>query len=447
MKTPPRFVEGERAILGGLLLDEDAVSSVVAQMEPDDFSFEAHRITFRAIRWLFERNSPVDLVTLTDALNRAKRFEQVGGSEFLTGLLDSVAGTANIQHYVEVVKDKALVRRLIAASREITERGYADPENARQYLDESEQMIFAIGEGQVSAGFRQIRGLIVDAIETVETLYDRKENVTGVPSGFKDLDLLTAGFQPTDLVIVAGRPSMGKTSFALNVALNAAIEDNVPTGIFSLEMSKEQLTLRLLCARAHVNLKNLRTGFVSQDDLGRIVQAAGAFDTAPLFIDDSPALTCLEMRARARRLAREHDLGLIVVDYLQLMRGVSGDSREQEIAEISRSLKALAKELNVPVIALSQLNRKVEDRVDKRPHLADLRESGAIEQDADVILFIYRDEVYNRSPENPKRGEAEIIIGKQRNGPIGDVKLAFRAEWSSFLPLTRREDEESIGAL
>lgn len=414
---------------------------MVAQLTPDDFSFEAHRITYRAIQWLFDQNRPVDFVTLTDALTRAKRLEQVGGVEFLTGLTDSVASVANIQHYVDVVKDKSLVRRLISASSEITERGYSDPENARQYLDESEQMIFAIGEGQVSDGFKPIRGLIVDAIGTVETLYDRKENVTGVPSGFKDLDLLTAGFQPTDLIIVAGRPSMGKTSFALNVALDAAVENTIATGIFSLEMSKEQLTLRLLCARARVNLRNLRTGWVSQDDLGRIVQAAGAFDSAPLFIDDSPAMSHLEMRARARRLKREHDLGLIVVDYLQLMRGSSGDNREQEIAEISRSLKALAKELNVPVIALSQLNRKVEDRTDKRPHLADLRESGAIEQDADLILFIYRDEVYNKSPENPKKGEADIIIGKQRNGPIGDVTLAFRSEWSSFLPLTRREDQ------
>lgn len=447
MKTPPRFIEGERAILGGLLLDEDAATSVVAQLEPSDFAFEAHRITYHAIRWLLDQNRPVDLVTLTDALTRAAKLEMVGGVEFLADLLDATPTAANIQHYVDIVKDKALIRRLIAASSEITARGYTDPENARTFLDEAEQMIFAIGETQISAGLQRVNRLVLDALGTVETLYDRKANITGVPSGFRELDALTAGFQPTDLVIVAGRPSMGKTSFALNVSLYAALECRVPTAIFSLEMSKEQLVLRLLCARAHVNLKNVRTGWLSQNDIGRIVQAAGAFDSAPLYIDDSAALNSLEIRARARRLKREQDLGLVIIDYLQLMRGNSGDNREQEIADISRSLKALAKELHVPVMALSQLNRKVEDRTDKRPHLADLRESGAIEQDADVIIFIYRDEVYNKSQENPKRGEAEIILGKQRNGPLGTATLAFKNEWSSFLPLARRDESDYVGAL
>ncbi len=450
MKTPPRFIEGERAILGGLLLDEDALSSVVAQLEPADFYREPHRITYQAIRGLFEQNQPVDWVTLTEALKRTGKLEAVGGPDFLTGLVDAVPSAANIQHYVEMVKEKALVRRLIVAAGEITERGYADPEDPRAFLDEAEQMIFAIGESQVSQGFRRSKDLIADALSTIEMLYDRKEAITGVPSGFKELDQLTAGFQNSDLIIIAGRPSMGKTSFALNVALYAGLECGIPTGISSLEMSEEQLTLRLLCARARVNLKNLRTGWLTDADMGRLVQACGGIADAPIYIDDTPAVNTLEIRARARRMKREQGLGMLIVDYLQLMRGTSsgsGDNREKEIAEISRSLKALAKELKIPVIALSQLNRKVEDRVDKRPHLADLRESGAIEQDADVIIFIYRDEVYNKSPDNPKKGEAEIIIGKQRNGPIGMVPVAFQAEWSSFLPLARRQEEESAAAM
>jgi replicative DNA helicase len=279
-------------------------------------------------------------------------------------------------------------------------------------------------------------------IKTVETLYLRKEHVTGVPSGFKDLDEMTAGFQPSDLTIIAGRPSMGKTSLALNVAMYAAMEASIPTAIFSLEMSKEQIALRILCSKARVNLKSLRTGYLSWDrEWPRLAAAAGIISEAPLFVDDTPAITTLEIRAKARRLKKERDLGLIIVDYLQLMRGPSrSDSREQEISEISRSLKALAKELNVPVIALSQLNRKVEDRPNKRPQLADLRESGAIEQDADVILFIYRDEVYNKSEDNPKKGEAEIIVGKQRNGPIGLAKAHFNAAYSTFLPLAPMEE-------
>lgn len=419
-------------------MDEDALHAVIPQLRPADFSAEAHRFIYAAMLDLFQNHQPVDWATLTAELKRNGRLEAAGGVPFLTDLADAVPTTANIQHYVRMVQDKATLRRLLAASSEIAERCYSDPQDVTGLLDEAEQAVFAIGESRVSAGFRRIQDLLPAAWQTVETLYERKEGITGVPSGFADLDSLTAGFQTSDLIIIAGRPSMGKTSLGLDVALHAA-RSGTPAGVFSLEMSNEQLVLRMLCSMAHVNLKSVRTGFLSGADWSRLTTAIGALDDVPLFLDDTPAINTLEIRARARRLKREANLGLIVVDYLQLMRG-HGESREQEIAEISRSLKALAKELDVPVIALSQLNRRCEERTDKRPQLADLRESGAIEQDADVILFIYRDEVYNKSPDNPKRGEAEVIVGKQRNGPIGMVRLAFAQEWSTFLPLSRRDD-------
>jgi len=301
--------------------------------------------------------------------------------------------------------------------------------------------MFRIGKSRIKSGFIHIQDLMKTSFETIENLYERKENVTGVPSGFKDLDSLTAGFQPSDLIIVAGRPSMGKTSFALNIAMTAAIDEGITTAVFSLEMSKEQLGLRILCSKAKVNLRNLRTGYLTEQDWGRLTLAVGGISDAPLYIDDTPAINSLEIRAKARRLKKEKNLGLVVVDYLQLMKSPSKvDSREKEISEISRSLKALAKEISVPVIALSQLNRKVEERPNKRPQLADLRESGAIEQDADVIIFIYRDEVYNKSEDNPKRGEAEIIVGKQRNGPIGMITTHFDSQYSTFRPYTARDD-------
>jgi replicative DNA helicase len=441
LRVPPQFVEGERAILGGLLIDNDALPKVVSILSADDFYREPHRHVFNAVIRLFNHNEPIDWITLTAALKEAGQLETVGGPEFLTDLVDAVPSAANILHYTEMVKEKAVLRQLISGATEISTRCYEEHANLDEFLDEAEQIIFKIGETRIQSGFSAAKDLMLDAIKTVEVLYDKKEAITGVPSGFRDLDQLTAGFQNSDLVIIAGRPSMGKTSFALNVGMNAAIEGGTPTGIFSLEMSKEQLALRMLCSRAKVNLKSLRTGFLTPDDWGRLVLSAGNISDAPLYIDDSPAITTLEIRAKARRLKKERGLGLIVVDYLQLMRSAQrSDSREKEISEISRSLKALAKEIHVPVIALSQLNRKVEDRPNKRPQLADLRESGAIEQDADVIIFIYRDEVYNKSEDNPKKGEAEIIIGKQRNGPIGMVTAMFDSQYSTFRPYTSREE-------
>jgi replicative DNA helicase len=441
LRIPPHFAEGERAIIGGLLIDNDALPKVLSILLEEDFYREAHRLIFAAVTELFNRGEPVDWVTLTSQLQKAGYLDRVGGPAYLTELIDAVASAANIVHYATVVKEKALLRRLISASTEIVTKCYEVESGIDEFLDEAEQLIFQVGESRVQSGFVHIKDLMTSGIKTVETLYEKKEHVTGVPSGFKDLDQLTAGFQPSDLIVVAGRPSMGKTSLALNIATYAAIEGRTPTAIFSLEMSKEQIALRILCSKARVNLKNLRTGHLSRDEWPRLTGAAGLISEAPLFVDDTPAINTLELRAKARRLKKEKGLGLVVVDYLQLMRGATrSDSREKEISEISRSLKALAKELSAPVVALSQLNRKVEERPNKRPQLADLRESGAIEQDADVIIFIYRDEVYNKSEDNPKRGEAEIIVGKQRNGPIGMVKSHFNATYSSFLPYSPMEE-------
>jgi replicative DNA helicase len=441
LKIPPQFPEGERAILGGLLLDNDALPKVVAVLQPEDFYREPHRAMYRAILHLFNRSEPVDWITITAALKEAEALENVGGAAFLTELVDAVPSAANILHYANEVKKKSLLRQLISVTTGISTRCYEDHANIDEFLDEAEQLIFKVGESRIQSGFVHVEQLMKDSFSTIERLYERKENITGVPSGFTDLDAMTAGFQRSDLIIIAGRPSMGKTSFALNAAMNAAIDSGVPTAIFSLEMSKEQIGLRLLCSRARVNLKSLRTGYLIDRDWGSLTLAVGNISDAPIYVDDTPAINTLELRAKARRLKKEKDLGLVIVDYLQLMRSPTrSDSREKEISEISRSLKALAKEIDVPVVALSQLNRKVEERPNKRPQLADLRESGAIEQDADVILFIYRDEVYNKSEDNPQKGIAEIIIGKQRNGPIGLVKAHFRAEYSSFYNLTQRDD-------
>lgn len=444
LRVPPHLIEGERAILGGLLVDNDALPKVLAVLQEDDFYRENHRHIFRAMVQLFDRGEPVDWITLTSELNGAGILDRVGGTAYLTELADAVPGAANILHYTGVIREKALLRNLITAAGEIITGCYEHESNIDEFIDKAEQIIFSVGQSRIEKSFVHVKPLVTDAIKTVENLYHKKENVTGVPSGFEDLDQFTAGFQPSDLIIVAGRPSMGKTSLALNMAAYAALESSVTTAVFSLEMSKEQIALRLLCSRAKVNLRSLRTGYLSGRDFQNLIAAAGGISEAPLFVDDTPAISTLELRAKARRLKKEKGLGLIVVDYLQLMKA-SGryDSREKEISDISRSLKALAKELNVPVLALSQLNRKVEDRPDKRPHLADLRESGAIEQDADVIIFIYRDEVYNKSEENPRRGEAEIIIGKQRNGPVGVVKAHFNAGYSTFFPHTSMDEPGS----
>jgi replicative DNA helicase len=437
-RVPPHNIEAEQSVLGGVLLDNDVFPGILEILAGDEFYRGAHRTIFAAAIELFERNEPCDLVTLTDVLKSGKKLEQVGGASYLASLVDRVPSAANVNHYARIIKEKFLVRSLISRATEIVASGFDSSLMVDELLDQAEQAVFEVTENRINPTFFLVKEIVKESIKTLEHLYDRREMITGVPTGFKELDRITSGLQPADLVIIAGRPSMGKTALALNIARNASVDAEVPVGVFSLEMNKAQLGMRLLCSEARVDSQRMRSGFLSERDWPRITRAAGTVSEAPIFIDDSPAISALEVRAKARRLKRDQNIGLIVVDYLQLMRGSSrSDSREQEISEISGSLKALAKELNVPVMALSQLNRRVEDRQNKRPQLADLRESGAIEQDADVIAFIYRDEVYH--PDSQDKGMAEVIIGKQRNGPTGTAKLTFLDKYTRFEDLAFEE--------
>ncbi len=431
-KVPPHSIEAEEAVIGGILLDNAAMDRAIELIGSEDFYREAHRKIFRAMLDLGERHEPVDLITLSDALGSRNELQEVGGAAYLAELVERVPTAANVAYYARIVKDKAVLRALISTTTDIALRSYEAPADVDNFLDQAEHQIFQLSERKARKSFFRVSEIVVESMKAVEQLYERQELVTGVPSGFVDLDKKTAGLQPGDLIIVAGRPSMGKTAFALNMAQYAGLEAGIGVAVFSLEMSKEQLVLRMLCCEARVDQSKVRAGFAAQRDYPKLAIAAERLSEAPIYIDDTPALSVLELRAKARRLKRERDanLGLIIVDYLQLMRGIATDSREQEISSISRSLKALAKELNVPVIALSQLNRAVESRADKRPIMADLRESGAIEQDADVIMFLYRPWVYD--PKNADEREAEVIIGKQRNGPTGTVPLTFFSEYTRF---------------
>jgi replicative DNA helicase len=444
-KLPPQNIEAEQSILGGILIENYAVNKVMEVLAPDDFYRESHRKIYKALIDLSERDEPADLITLTNELKNNGHLDSVGGASYIASLIDSVPTAANIEYYVKIVKEKAILRKLIQTSTEIITQSYEDRGDVEGFLDEAERAIFDISENRVRPSFYSVKDVIKDSFKILERLYEKKELVTGVPSGFRELDRLTAGFQPSDLIIVAGRPSMGKTAFCLNVAQYAAIQKKIPIAIFSLEMSKEQLGIRMLCSEAHVEGTKLRSGFLSESDWPRLTIAAGNLSDASIFIDDTAALTILELRAKARRLKTEQGgLGMVIIDYLQLMKGRTRvESRQQEISEISRSLKALAKELRIPVIAVSQLSRKTEERTGNKPQLSDLRESGAIEQDADLILFIYRDEIYNRSEDNPNKGKAEIIIGKQRNGPTGKVDLAFLDKFTTFKELYKGETENT----
>jgi replicative DNA helicase len=436
-RLPPQNLEAEVSVLGGVLLDNEALNRVLEVMKEGDFYRESHRKIFSAILDLYEKSEPVDLITLTEALKKRDALEAVGGVEYLNSLVNSVPTAANISYYAKIVKEKAILRKLINRSTDIISQVYGVSGDVDDFLDQAERSIFEISEDRVRPSFYSLKDIIKSSFKTIERLYEKRQLITGVPTGFTKLDELTSGLQPADLIIVAGRPSMGKTALALDIAAHAAVEGGIPSAIFSLEMAKEQLALRMLCSEAKVDAHRLRGGFLSESDWPKLTRAAGSLSEAPIFIDDTPALSALEMRAKSRRMKAEHNLGLVVVDYLQLMRGrADSDNREQEISDISRSLKALAKELNVPVMALSQLNRRVEERGDRRPQLSDLRESGAIEQDADVIIFLYRDEVYNKSEDNPNKGKAEIIIGKQRNGPTDKFELTFLDKFTCFENLT-----------
>ncbi len=435
-KVPPQNIEAEQSVLGAILIENGAVYKAIEIINANDFYKEAHKRIFIAMLELNEKNEAIDLVTLTDYLRKKNDIEIVGGVTYLSMLSNTVPTAANIRYHAKIVSEKSLLRNLINTATEIVTRGYENLQDVDDLLDFAENSIFSISENKIKRSFIHIKDIIKDSFETIERLSEKKGRVVGVPSGFIDLDNMTTGFHPADLVIIAGRPSMGKTAFCLSIAQHAGIEKKEPVAIFSLEMTKEQIVTRLLCSEARVDAHKLRSGFLGKSDWPKLTNAAGRISESAIFIDDTPAITALEIKAKARRLKAEHGLSLIIVDYLQIMGGrVTGrrggaDTREQEISDISRSLKALAKELNVPVIALSQLNRAIESRHDRRPMLADLRESGAIEQDADVILFINREEVYKQTEEN--RGIAEIIIGKQRNGPIGSVKLAFIDKYTKF---------------
>ena len=443
-RVPPHNVEAEQAILGGILLDPDALGTIIEIIEAQDFYHEAHQLIYQQILTLFEHGDPIDIITLTESLQSRHLMERCGGITYITGLTDLVVTSANITHYAKIVKEKATLRRLIQITSDIFSRCFDLDTDVDSFLDEVEKQIFDISENKVHPDYYPIREVVKESFEQIEKLTQTRKFVTGVPTGFDDLDRLTAGFQPSDLIIVAGRPGMGKTALALNIAQHCAGKHGIGVGIFSLEMSKTQLVLRMLCSEAQVDSQRLRRGYIDLPEMQRLIQAAGKLAETPILIDES-ATTVLEIRATSRRMMAESGIGLIIVDYLQLMRGrANAERREQEISEISRSLKILAKELNVPIIAISQLNRRVEDRKDRRPELADLRESGAIEQDADLILFIYRDEVYNRDEANPNRGVAEVIIGKQRNGPTGIVKLAFQNQFTTFRNLTINRDESMV---
>jgi len=432
-KLPPQNIEAEQAVLGAIILDNEALPKSLEILSQDDFYRESHRRLYRAILDLFEKNDPIDIVTVSDFLRKSGDLDMVGGVAYLSTLVDSVPTSANIRYHARIVREKALLRHLIRTATNITTKVYEDSSDPDELVDNAERMIFEIAEQRTKTSFATMKDVIKDTFKMIEHLYDKKEAITGVASGFKDLDELTSGFQAGDLIVIGGRPGMGKTAFALNIAQYTAINMREPVAVFSLEMSKEQLVMRMLCSESMVDSARVRKGFIGKEDWPRLTHAAGRLAEAPIFIDDSSAITVLEIRAKARRLKMEHGgLSLVVVDYLQLMRSRGNfERREQEISEISRSLKALAKELKVPVVALSQLNRSVESRHEKIPTLADLRESGAIEQDADVIIFLYRDEVYNKSSPN-NRGTADIIIAKQRSGPTGIVKLSFEASCTRF---------------
>ena len=437
---PPQSLEAEESILSAILVDNDTLLEVLEILSPEDFYRSAHQKIFSAISELFSKNEPVDLVTLTNILREHDRLEEIGGAAYLANLVDTVPLAVNAQYYAKIVYDKACLRRLIEKSNSIAKRCFEDRGDVDDVIDFAESSIFEISENKIKPGFYPLGKIIESNIDVLEERQGNRALVTGVASGFTKLDELTAGFQKSDLVILAGRPGMGKTALALNIAKNAAVDANIPVAIFSLEMSKEQLSLRMLSSEARIDSSRLRRGFISQDDWIKITDSAGVLSQSPIFIDDSPNITALEIRAKSRRLKMEKDIGLIIIDYLQLMKSrASAERRDLEISEISRSLKALAKELDLPVVALSQLNRKLEERSDKRPQLADLRESGALEQDADVVAFLYRDELYNRDENNPNKGKAELIVSKQRNGPTGFTILTFLDTYTRFENYAARE--------
>ncbi len=435
-RIPPQNIEAEQSVLGASLLDKEVLSTITEIIDVSDFYREDHKEIFEAIMDLYERGEPIDLITVSEQLKIRGSIDAIGGLEYLTNLVNAVPTTANAKHYAKIVEEKSILRRLIKTSSEIINMGYDETEEVEYILDRAEKGIFDISQKRNSQGFVQIKDVLIETFDRLEELYNNKGNVTGIPTGFVDLDHKTAGLHNSDLVLIAARPAMGKTSFVLNIAQYAAIHSQVPVAIFSLEMSKEQLVNRMLCCEAMVDAQKMRTGQLEDSDWQKIAKALGPISDAPIYIDDTPGVTSAEIRAKCRRLKLEKDLGLVIIDYLQLMQGRGrSESRQQEISEISRSLKILAKEINVPVIALSQLSRAPEMRSDHRPILSDLRESGAIEQDADIVMFLYRDDYYN--PETEKKNVAEVIVAKHRSGSTGTVELAWLGQYTKFANLEK----------
>ena len=440
-RVPPQNIEAEQSVLGSLLLDKDAIIKVVDMLSPEDFYKEAHGMIYKAVLTLYEKKMPIDVVTLTDQLEKEGILAEVGGASYLTTLVNSVPSASRVVHYASIVQQKAILRRLIQAASNTLELGYQEDKELELILDEAERNIFSVSKKFLKQAFVPVKEILADSFERIDRLHKQKGLLRGVPTGFDELDNLLGGLQPSDLVILAGRPSMGKSSFVSSLILNAATIAKTPVGFFSLEMSKEQVVDRFLCAQAGVDSWKLRTGNLDEDDFPRIGYAMGVLSEAPIFIDDSSALTPIEVVTKARRLQSEHGLGLLVIDYLQMMH-VSGrraaESRVQEVSEISRALKGLAKELNVPVLAVSQLSRAVEQRPSHIPQLADLRESGSIEQDADVVMFIYREDYYDKDTE--RKNITDILIKKHRNGPIGQVELYFIPEQMRFTNLEKKRE-------
>ena len=437
-RIPPQSVEAEQSVLGAMLIEKEAIMKVIEILKPEDFYRESHRVIYQAALSLANRSEAVDIITITEQLRKDDKLEAVGGISYVTSLANAIPTAANVGHHARIVEEKALLRGLITTATHIAGMGYDANEEVEQILDQAEKMIMGVSGRKAGPGFTPIREIISKAMSKIEELYQSKGGITGLPTGFKDLDRLTSGLQPSDLILVAARPSMGKTAFTLNIAQHVALREKKAVAFFSLEMSKEQLVQRMICAEAAIDSAKLRIGDLADSDWPKLVNACNRLYEAPLFIDDTAGITVAQMRSKARRLKIEHGLRLIVIDYLQLMQGSGGknsENRQQEISEISRSLKALARELNVPIIALSQLSRSVESRQSKKPMLSDLRESGSLEQDADIVSFLYREDYYN--PETDNKNITEVIVAKHRNGPVDTVRLFFHKQFTRFSDLAK----------
>lgn len=436
-RIPPHDIEAEQAIIGSMLTDKDAVIAAVEVLQEQDFYREDNKIIYSAILNLYNRAEPIDIITLKSELKSMGKFEAVGGLEYIVQLPDKVPTTSNVEQYIKIVEEKSMLRALIKTADELITLGYDPTQEVEQVIDIAEKKIFQVMQKKNQKGYSSIKDILVDTFTQLEQLYNQKESITGVPTGFVDLDYRTSGLHNSDLILVAARPAMGKSAFALNIATNAAVRAKVPVAIFSLEMSKEQMTNRILCSEAMVDSAKVRTGKIDDDEWAKLAATSGELSEASIYIDDTPGISIMEIRAKCRKMKLEKNIGLVVIDYLQLVQGSNkkGGSREQEIAEISRSLKILAKEIDVPVIALSQLSRAPEQRIDHRPMLSDLRESGSIEQDADIVMFLYRDDYYNEDTE--KKNIAEVIIAKHRSGATGTVELLWLANYTKFANIER----------